>query len=186
MLIVNLAIELVVNNKNHISNSRHIAIILLHASLIILAVGFAGSMGMLLDTDKSLKKGDTMVVGEYEVKYRNLYWKEETGKTTAVCVLGVSGPKGKSQIKPELSYYQKMKTSHSRAVIKSGLGEDLYIIFEGIDEKDNISLKVKVVKWVSLVWIGSILLIVCTMLYYVLENKKAKTELMYTKNYKEI
>ena len=174
MLAVNLVIELVLNYKKITPNPKRMAVLLLHAPLIIIALGFAGSMGMLINTDKTLEKGNTMVVGEYEVKYRNLYWKEETGKTTAVSVLGVNGPKGKFQIKPELSYYQKMKTSHSRAVIKSGLGEDLYIIFEGIDEKDNISLKVKVVKWVSLVWIGSILLIVGTILYYASENKQTK------------
>ncbi len=178
ILAVNLIIQFVVNYKNNTSNPRHIAILVLHASLIMMAVGFAGSMGMLLSNDITLEKGNTMAVGQYEVKYRNLYWKEETGKTTAVCVLGVSGPKGKFQIKPELSYYQKMKTSHARAVIKSGLKEDLYIIFEGIDEKDNISLKVKVVKWVNLVWMGSILLIVCTMLYYFFENKRTKEELI--------
>ncbi len=178
MLTVNLIIQLVVNYKNHTSNMRHIAIILLHASLIIMAVGFAGSLGMLVSTNKTLEKGNTMVVGEYEIKYRNLYWKEETGKTTAVSVIGVTSPSEKFQLKPELSYYQKMKTSHSRAVIKSVLEEDLYIIFEGIDEKDNISLKVKVVKWVNLVWIGSILLIVSTMLYYFCENKKTKEKLI--------
>lgn len=174
MLAVNLIINIVINYKKFILNPKKMAVLLLHASLILMAVGFAGSMGMLQSTDKTLEKGSTMVFGEYEVKYRNLFWKEETGKTTAVSVLGVSGPTGKFQLKPELSYYQKMKTSHSRAVIKSGLKEDLYIIFEGIDEKDNISLKVKVVKWVNLVWAGSILLIVFTILYYVFENKKTK------------
>ena len=174
MLAINLIIELVFNYNKLLSNPKRVAVLFLHAPLIILAVGFAGSMGMLLNSDITIEKGSTKVVGEYEVKYRNLYWKEEPGKTTAVSVIGVSGPKGKFQLKPELSYYQKMKTSHSRAVIKSGLKEDLYIIFEGIDEKDNISLKVKVVKWVSLVWIGSILLVICTILYYVSENKKTK------------
>ncbi len=178
MLVVNLVLEFTVNFKKLISNSRRFSALLLHIPLIILAVGFAGSMGMLLSTDKTLEKENTMIVGEYEVKYRNLYWKEETGKTTAVSVVGVKGPKGNFQLKPELSYYQKMKTSHARAVIKPGLTEDLYIIFEGIDENDNITLKVKVVKWASLVWIGSILLIVGTILYYVFDNKKAKPELM--------
>ncbi len=174
MLAINLVIELVFNYKKLISNPKRVAVLLLHAPLIIMALGFAGSMGMLLNSDITIEKGNTMVVGKYEVKYRNLYWKEEPGKTTAVSVLGVTGPKGKFQLKPELSYYQKMKISHSRAVIKSGLKEDLYIIFEGIDEKNNISLKVKVVKWVSFVWIGSILLVIFTILYYFFENKKTK------------
>lgn len=179
MLAVNLILKCIVNFKNHNFKSSYVAIVLLHASLIMMAIGFAGSMGMLLNTDKTLEKDSTVTVGSYEVKYRNLYWKEEPGKTTAVAVLGVRGPKGNFQIKPELSYYEKMKTSHSRAEIKLGLNEDLYIIFEGIDESDNISLKIKVVRWVSLVWIGSILLIVCTMLYYVFEIKKAKTEILH-------
>ena len=178
MLAVNLIIQLVINIKNHTTNLKHISNIVLHASLIIMAVGIACSMGMLVNTTKTLEKDSAMVVGKYEVKYRNLYWKEEPGKTTAVSVIGVSSPMGKSQLKPELSYYQKLKTSHSRAVIKSALNEDLYIIFEGIDEKDNISLRVKVVKWVSLVWLGSILLIVGTILYYFSETKKTKDKLI--------
>ncbi|HEX3028384.1 MAG TPA: cytochrome c biogenesis protein CcsA [Clostridia bacterium] len=171
MLAVNLVIEIVINYKKILTNPGFMAFLILHAALIILTVGFAGSRGMLLSTHKTLEKGSTMTIGKYEVKYRNLYWKEEPGKTTAVAVIGVRGPKGKLQLKPELSYYQKMKTSHSRAVIKSGLKEDLYIIFEGIDENDNITLKVMVLQWVSLVWIGSILLIIGALLHYVLKKR---------------
>ncbi|QNU68901.1 cytochrome c biogenesis protein CcsA [Ruminiclostridium herbifermentans] len=178
MLTVNLIIQLVIKYKNRTVHLSHTANILLHASLIIMAVGVACSMGMLVSTNETLEKGNVMVVKEYEVKYRNLYWKEEPGKTTAVSVVGVSGPMGKIQLKPELSYYQKMKTAHSRAVIKSTFKEDLYIIFEGIDENDNISLKVKIVKWISLIWIGSVLLILGTVLYYFSETKKTKDKLI--------
>jgi len=172
MLVVNIAIELIRNHKKILSNPRHISFVILHASLIILALGLAGSKGMSYSTEKMLEKSDAVAIQEYSVKFRNLYWKEEEGKTTAVAVIGVSGPKGKFQLKPELSYYTKMEKTHSRAVIKAGLKEDLYIIFEGIDENDRISIKVMVLKWVSFVWIGSILLIVGVLLEYYLKRKQ--------------
>lgn len=178
MLAVNLVIGIAVNYKKVVSDPRYVAFLILHAAIIIMAVGFAGSRGMLISSDEILKKNDTVTVGGYEVKYRNLYWKEEAGKTTAVAVIGVNGSKGRLQLKPELSYYQKMKISHSRAVIKSGLNEDLYIIFEGIDESDNITLKVMVLKWVSLVWIGSALLITGALLLFIFKNKNQKKVLI--------
>lgn len=172
MLAVNLAIELVGNHKKILSNPRYISFLLLHVALLVIALGLTGSRGMSDSIDKKLDKGSSVDIQGYNVKYRNLYWKEEPGKTTAVAVIGVSGPKGRLQLKPELSYYTKMEKTHSRAVIKAGLGEDLYIIFEGIDENDGISIKVMVLKWVGLVWIGSILLIAGVLLQYYFKRRQ--------------
>lgn len=172
MLAVNLVIEFIRNHKKILSNPRYISFFILHVALIIIALGFAGSRGMFYSTEKMLDKNSILDIHGYNVKYRNLYWKEEEGKTTAVAVIGVSGPKGRLQLKPELSYYQKMKITHSRAVIKAGLWEDLYIIFEGIDENDRILIKVMVLRWVSLVWIGSLLLISGVILQYLFKRKE--------------
>jgi cytochrome c-type biogenesis protein CcmF len=172
MLAVNLGIELIRNHKKILSNKQHISFYVLHIALLIIALGFTGSRGMFYSAEKMLDKSSSLDIHGYNVKYRNLYWKEETGKTTAVAVIGLSGPKGKLQLKPELSYYHKMEITHSRAVIKSGLWEDLYIIFEGIDENDRILIKVMVLRWVSLVWIGSLLLIAGTILHYLFKRKE--------------
>lgn len=172
MLVVSLVISFIVNYKKILSSPVYISFIILHISLILLALGLAGSRGMSYSTDILLEQDNEMSIHAYEVKYRNLYWKEEEGKTSAVAVLGVSGPKGKLQLKPELTYYEKRQITHSRAVVKAGLWEDLYIIFQGIDESDNIYIKVMVLRWVSLVWIGSILMIVGILLQYFFKQRK--------------
>lgn len=171
-LAVNLVIIIIRNHKKILSDPQYISLLILQIALILIALGFAGSRGMSYTTEKMLEKGSTLDIHEYNVKYRNLYWKEEEGKTTAVAVIGVSGPKGKLQLKPELTHYQKKKINHSRAVVKAGLWEDFYIVFQGIDENDNISVKVMVLRWVSLVWIGSFLLIVGVILQYLSKTKE--------------
>lgn len=177
MLAVNFLIELIRNYKKILTNARFASFILLHMALLLMALGFTGSRGMFYSSEKMLDKNDTLKIHEYSVKYRNLYWKEEPGKTTAVAVIGVSGPKGKLQLKPELSYYQKKNISHSRAIVKVGIWEDLYIIFEGLDENDGMLIKVMVLRWVSLVWIGSILLIASVILQYIVKRKENRAKI---------
>ncbi|KNY27841.1 cytochrome c biogenesis protein CcsA [Pseudobacteroides cellulosolvens] len=172
MLAVNFAIELIRNQKKILSNPRYVSFIILHFALLLMALGFTGSRGIFYSSEKMLDKNNTLEIHEYSVKYRNLYWKEELGKTTAVAVIGVSGPKGRLQLKPELSYYQKKNITHSRAIVKAGIWEDLYIIFEGMDENDRILIKVMVLRWVSLVWIGGLLLIVGALLEYLFKRKE--------------
>jgi cytochrome c-type biogenesis protein CcmF len=177
MLAVNFFIELTRNHKKLLSNPRSISFLILHIALLLMALGFTGSRGMFYSTEKMLDKNSTLEIHQYSVKYRNLYWKEESGKTTAVAVIGVSGPKGNLQLKPELAYYQKKNITHSRAIVKAGIREDLYIIFEGIDENDRILIKVMVLRWVSLVWIGSLLLIAGVILQYLVKRKEMKLQL---------
>ncbi len=174
MLVVNLAVLLIINHKKILSSPLYISFLVLHISLILITLGFAGSRGMTFSTETMLEKGNEMSIDAYTVKYRNLYWKEEEGTTSAVAVIGISGPKGKFQLKPELTYYEKRKITHSRAVVKAGVWEDLYIIFQGIDEDDNISIKVMVLRWVSLVWIGSLLIIVGAILQYIFKQQENK------------
>ncbi|WP_010243037.1 cytochrome c biogenesis protein CcsA [Acetivibrio cellulolyticus] len=177
MLVVNLAILIITNHKKILSSPMYISFLILHISLILITMGFAGSRGMAYSTETMLKKGNEMSINAYNIKYRNLYWKEEEGKTSAVAVIGISGPKDKLQLKPELTYYEKRKITHSRAVVKAGLREDLYIIFQGIDENDNISIKVMVLRWVSLVWIGSLLMIVGVILQYIFKQQENKLQI---------
>ncbi len=176
MLAVNLVIEIIRNHKKILSNPRYVSFLILHIALLLIALGFTGSRGMFYSTEKMLDKNSTLEIHDYSVKYRNLYWKEELGKTTAVAVVGVSGPKGKLQLKPELTYYQKKNITHSRAIVKAGIWEDLYIIFEGMDENDRILIKVMVLRWVSLVWIGSLLLIAGVILEYLFKQKENRTQ----------
>jgi cytochrome c-type biogenesis protein CcmF len=166
MLILNLLLRLIPNFKYVFTNRKQLSFVVLHVSIIVIALGVAGSKGITYGMEQMFEYGAVKSVKGYTVRYRNLQWRYEKGKTVAIATLRIQGPKDRLTLKPELTYYQKMDMNHSRAVIKAGFWEDLYIIFEGLDEQNRALFKVMVLRWASMVWIGGILLIIGTLLRF--------------------
>ncbi|HEX3043381.1 MAG TPA: cytochrome c biogenesis protein CcsA, partial [Bacillota bacterium] len=166
MLLVNLLIAIFVNNPNYFANRKQFSFFLLHCAILLMAIGITGSKGITEGKEQVFQFNDTMRLKNYSVTYRKLDWRYEKGKTVAIATVDVLGKQGRETYQPELTYYQKRDMNHSRAVIKAGLWEDLYIIFEGLDESGQALFRVMVLKWVSLVWLGGLLLTIGTVLRF--------------------
>jgi cytochrome c-type biogenesis protein CcmF len=172
MLIISLLLRIVLNFKSVFTDRKQLSFVVLHVSIVLIALGITGSKGITYGMEQMFEYGAVKSVKGYTVRYKNLQWRtSEKGKTVAIATLKVQGPKTRTTLKPELTYYHKRDMNHSRAVIKAGLWEDLYIIFEGLDEQNRALFKVMVLRWVSLVWIGGILLIVGTLLRFGFKTK---------------
>lgn len=166
MLMINFLIAIFVNSCNYFANRKQFSFFILHAAILLMAFGITGSKGITEGMEKVFRLNDTMRLKNYSITYRQLEWRYEKGKTVAIATVDVLGKQGRETFKPELTYYQKRDMNHSRAVIKAGLWEDLYIIFEGLDESDQALFRVMVLKWVSLVWLGGLLLTIGTILRF--------------------
>lgn len=165
MLTVNLFITIFVDT-HYFANRKKISFFIIHIALIFMAIGITGSKGITEGKEQVFRFHDTMRLKNYSITYRELQWKYEKGKTVAIATVDVLGKQGRETFKPELAYYQKRDMNHSRAVVKAGLWEDLYIIFEGLDESGQALFRVMVLRWVSLVWLGGLLLIIGAILAF--------------------
>jgi cytochrome c-type biogenesis protein CcmF len=166
MLIVNIIVSMILNREKIFSNRMYLTFILLHVSVALIALGVVGSKGITGQIEKVIAKGETVMVSGYSLTYKDLGFRQEPGKSVAIATLDVTGPKGYITLKPESAYYHKREMHHARAVIKPGAWEDLYIIFGGVDENNNVLLKIMVLKWVSLVWLGSLMLILVVLVRF--------------------
>ena len=171
MLAINLLVNIVLNHKTIIRSKKYLSFLMIHLSIVIMALGIIGSKGMVSETENIFNFGDTIELSGYTIQYEQLNWREEPGKITAIASVVINSSKGMEFLKPELSYYQKRGIKHARAVINAGVWEDLYIIFEGLDESDRVLLKVMVMKYVSLVWAGGILMVIGGIGRFVYKNE---------------
>jgi cytochrome c-type biogenesis protein CcmF len=166
MLIINLLIAIFMNRRYYFANRNQFSFFMLHAAILLMAIGITGSKGITEGKEQVFRFNDTMRLKNYSITYRELQWRYEKGKTVAIATIDVLGKQGRETFKPELAYYQKRDMNHSRAVVKAGLWEDLYIIFEGLDESGQALFRVMVLRWVSLVWLGGLCLTTGTILRF--------------------
>lgn len=180
LLITNLLINVVLNYNKLFVRRSFLSFFILHLAVIIIAIGFTGSRGITAESENVMTKGQSINIANYKLSYENIDWREEPGKAIAIAEIKAEGPWGSRMFRPELAYYQKKDIHHSRAVVKPGLKEDLYIIFEGVDQSDRILVRVMVLKWVSMVWFGGILLLVGVLLqvFYKSTNLKPTHKLV--------
>lgn len=182
MLAINLLVNILINHKIIVKSKKHLSFLIIHLSIVIMALGITGSKGMVNETENIFNFGDTIELSGYSIQYEQLDWKEEPGKITAIASIAIKSSEGIEFLKPELAYYQKRGIKHARAVIKADVWEDLYIIFEGLDESDRVLLKVMVIKYVSLVWVGGILMVIGGIMRFVFENETDKVNTLFRKN----
>lgn len=171
MLIINLLIGIFFNPKNFFAGRSNFSLFLLHVAIILIALGITGSKGMIVESEKLFDQGAVLSLKEYTLTFQKLEIRDEPARTVAITTLKMEGPRGEKTLQPVLAYYYKREMNHARAVIEPGLWEDLYIIFEGLDQSNRAFFKVMILRWVSLVWLGSLLLVLGTLLRFGLNGK---------------
>ena len=137
-------------------NRRRYGGYVVHAAVVLLAIGIAGSSAYGSTTERKLVVGQSMKVPGYTLTLRSLDVRNVPNATETRAVLGVSGrwngtvSSGTNQYRnpPEPSNEVGIKTNWLR-------GEDLYVIAN--DFKPNaVYVKVLVKPLVNLIWIAGI------------------------------
>ena len=138
-------------------NRRRYGGYVVHASIVLLAVGIAGSSAFDSVAEAKLKPGQSMEAGDYTLAYRSLDERLAENATEIRATLGVTrGDRDLGTLQAGKNAYTIEQQVSNEVGIRSDplTGEDLFVIAEQIDPDGTVYFRVFVKPLVNLIWIA--------------------------------
>ena len=144
-------------------NRRRYGGYIVHAAVVLLAIGIAGSGAYGTTKEKQLSPGQSMTVSGYTLTYRNIESKPAATSVETRAVLDISG-RGSGQLRSGVNQFLVGDTGTSREVgIQTNWlrAEDLYVIVDQdrLTQAGPIFFKVLVKPLINLIWIAGIIFV---------------------------
>jgi cytochrome c-type biogenesis protein CcmF len=137
-------------------NRRRYGGYIVHASIVLLAIGVIGSSAYDTIREQRLGVGESMEVSGYTLTYRGATQERGANAREVRAIVDVErGGKSLGTMRPgKNSYFAEQQVSNEAAIRSDRLnGEDLFLIAEQI-QRDRVFLKVLVKPLVNLIWIA--------------------------------
>jgi cytochrome c-type biogenesis protein CcmF len=138
-------------------NRRRYGGYVVHASIVILVVGMAGSS--LYDSvgEGRLARGDSLAVGDYRLTYRDLVEREGPNATHVRAALDVErGGESLGTVEAGKNAYTVERQVSNEVGVRTDYltGEDLFVIAEQVNADGSVYLRVFVKPLVNLLWLA--------------------------------
>jgi cytochrome c-type biogenesis protein CcmF len=141
-------------------NRRRYGGYIVHAAIVLLAIGIAGSSAYQHVTDKKLAQGQSLSVGGYTLTYRSLSRSSNANATEVRALLDIrQGSQVVGTVKAGKNAYTAPAGQVSNEVgIRTNYltGEDLFVIAEQIDKDGTVYFRVFVKPLVNLIWLAGL------------------------------
>ncbi len=140
-------------------NRRRYGGYVVHASIVLLAVGIAGSSAFDSVAEARLERGQSMEIGDYTLVYRSLDERQVSNATEIRATLGVTrGDRDLGTLEAGKNAYTIEQQVSNEVGIRSDrlTGEDLFVIAEQIDPDGTVYFRVFVKPLVNLIWIAGL------------------------------
>jgi cytochrome c-type biogenesis protein CcmF len=143
-------------------NRRRYGGYIVHAAIVLLAIGIAGSSAYDSVAERRLERGDTLAVGDYRLTYRGLDEREAANATEIRAVLGVErGGDRLGTVEAGKNAYTAERQVSNEVGIRSDLltGEDLFVIAEQVNPDGSIYVRAFVKPLVNLIWLAGLIFV---------------------------
>ncbi len=140
-------------------NRRRYGGYVVHAAIVLLAIGVAGSSAFDTVAEAKLERGQSMEVGDYRLEYRTLDERIVANATEIRAELAVSrGDRDLGTLEAGKNAYTIEDQVSNEVGIRSDplTGEDLFVIAEQIDADGTVYFRVFVKPLVNLIWIAGL------------------------------
>jgi cytochrome c-type biogenesis protein CcmF len=138
-------------------NQRRYGGLVVHLGIVLIALGIAGSMSYSIERQATLNRGETLDVGAYKIRFEGLRAIQQPTHYRIEGAFQVSnGGRSIGLLSPALKFFPNQQSPVGRAVHRSTLREDIYLILSGFSEleKNRATLKVLVRPLVVWIWLG--------------------------------
>jgi cytochrome c-type biogenesis protein CcmF len=133
---------------------------IVHLGVVLIVIGITGSSAYKLEAQGTLYKGESIKIGDYELRYDNLRGYRDGNRDVYAATLKVfKNGKPDGTISPERRYYINAEKPTTEVTLRTGLTEDLYVTMPGIGENKEITLKVTVNPLLIWIWIGGVIMV---------------------------
>jgi cytochrome c-type biogenesis protein CcmF len=140
-------------------NRRRYGGYVVHAAIVLLAIGVAGSSAYGTTVERKLEPGETMSVGRYDLTYRGLTQHRGANAVELRAVLDVSrGGERLGVLRAGSNRYFAEQTTSREVGIRTDWtrAEDLFVIADQIDPSGAVYFKVLVKPLVNLIWLAGV------------------------------
>ncbi len=149
-----------------------------HLGMAIIVAGLIGSSMFTASLIKTIpnKAGETIKAADVEFKFKELKTTQGEGKEIYAANLEVTrkdDSKNTKQISPRIVFYQLQESTTREVDILYEPFRDIFVVFQGEDEK-GLTFEIKINPLISFVWIGSILLVIGTVVAVWPRRKSSK------------
>jgi cytochrome c-type biogenesis protein CcmF len=154
---VNAFAELVARNR------RRYGGYIVHASIVLLAIGIVGSSAYDTVREQTLSPGQTMAVGSYDLTYQRRVLRDGPNADEARAVVGVrKGGESLGTLEAGKNHYRAEDQVSNEVGIRSDYltGEDLFVITDAINTDGTVVFKVLVKPLVNLIWLAGLVFII--------------------------
>jgi cytochrome c-type biogenesis protein CcmF len=141
-------------------NRRRYGGYVVHASIVLLAIGVVGSSAYDTVAEQRLRPGETMTIRDYELRYRGVDQRRGANALERRAVVDVSrSGEQLGTLEPgKNSYFAERQVSNEAAIRSDRVtGEDLFLIADQIDDDGTLFLKALVKPLVNVIWIAGFL-----------------------------
>lgn len=146
------------------SNRRRYGGYLAHIAFLVIVLGIIGSHNGNLSVRPTLRPGQVISVGGYQIHYTGLRQSVHPGYETTSAHLEVKQGDTVKQAAPGLSFFPGSAEPVAKIAILGGVMKDLYIVLEGSPGHGAAMLEVMVNPMVSWIWAGMYILAAGTLL----------------------
>jgi cytochrome c-type biogenesis protein CcmF len=143
-------------------NRRRYGGYVVHAAILLLAIGVAGSSLYQTVSEERLRPGQTMRVADYVLTYRSLVQRDGPNAREVRAVVDVRrGDRGLGSVRAGKNSYPVEGQVSNEVAIRSDLltGEDLFVIADQIDPDGTVYFKVFVKPLVNLIWLAGLVFV---------------------------
>jgi cytochrome c-type biogenesis protein CcmF len=140
-------------------NRRRYGGYVIHAAIVLLAIGIAGSSAFDSVAEARLSQGESMAVERYTLVYRSLEERQAANAMEQRAVLGVTrGGRDLGTLEAGKNAYTFEEQISNEVGIRSDwlTGEDLFVIAEQIDPDGSVYFRVFVKPLVNLIWVAGL------------------------------
>jgi cytochrome c-type biogenesis protein CcmF len=166
-------------------NKRRYGGYIIHIGVVLMYVGITGS-SYNIEKEATLKKGESMEIGDYRLIYKDLANKMPVPTRIEVVAAMDIEKDGKiiATALPRREFYKNSEQPISRVYNLSGFKEDLYIILAAFNEDNSATFKIHVNPLVKWLWIGGIVIGLGTFIA-MLPDRKEKEGMQVTEKGKQ-
>jgi cytochrome c-type biogenesis protein CcmF len=160
-------------------NQRRYGGFVVHLGVVLIVLGIAGSMTYSIEREATLALKEHMNVGNYVIQFEGLKGAQQPTHYRVEGAFRVShAGDDMGTMSPALKFFPTQQAPIGRAVHRSSISEDVYLILSGFSElnKNQATLKVLIRPLLVWIWIGGFVIFLGTLLAILPLGKPAAQE----------
>lgn len=148
-------------------NQRRYGGFVVHLGVVLLVLGIAGSMSYSEEREATLRVGDTVEAGPYRLEFEGLSGSQQPThyRVEGTFRLSENGNLLET-LSPALKFFPTQDSPIGRAVFRSTVSEDLYVILSGFSDLDQnqATLKLLIRPMIFWIWTGGFIMALGTLI----------------------